>query len=35
MKFWSQLLKQQDENFRFKSFMIELIVAYLADRGFR
>ncbi len=33
MKFWSQLLKQQDENFRFKSFMIELIVAYLADRG--
>lgn len=33
MKFWSQLLKQQDESFRFKSFMIELIVAYLADRG--
>ncbi|MGO8654885.1 nucleotidyltransferase, partial [Rhizobium ruizarguesonis] len=33
MKFWSQLLKQDDENFRFKSFMIELIVAYLADRG--
>jgi hypothetical protein len=33
MKFWSQLRKQQDENFRFKSFMIELIVAYLADRG--
>lgn len=33
MKFWSQLIKQQDENFRFKSFMIELIVAYLADRG--
>jgi hypothetical protein len=33
MKFWSQLRKKQDENFRFKSFMIELIVAYLADRG--
>ncbi|WP_095203535.1 CBASS oligonucleotide cyclase [Mesorhizobium carmichaelinearum] len=33
VKFWSQLIKQQDENFRFKSFMIELIVAYLADRG--
>jgi hypothetical protein len=33
IKFWSQLRKQQDENFRFKSFMIELIVAYLADRG--
>jgi hypothetical protein len=33
MKFWSQLLKQQDENFRFKSFMIELIVAYLVDGG--
>ena len=32
MKFWSQLRKQQDENFRLKSFMIELIVAYLADR---
>ncbi|MUT27059.1 MULTISPECIES: CBASS oligonucleotide cyclase [Mesorhizobium] len=33
MKFWSQLRKQQDENFRFKSFMIELVVAYLADHG--
>jgi len=33
LKFWSQLLKQQDEKFRLKSFMIELIVAYLADRG--
>ncbi len=33
IKFWCQLRKQQDDNFRFKSFMIELIVAYLADRG--
>ena len=33
LKFWAQLRKLENENFRFKSFMIELIVAYLADRG--
>lgn len=33
LKFWCQLRKQEDESFRFKSFMVELIVAYLADRG--
>ena len=33
MKFWAKLRKQENENFRLKSFMIELIVAYLADRG--
>jgi predicted nucleotidyltransferase len=35
IKFWAGLRKRQDTsgNFRFKSFMIELIVAYLADRG--
>lgn len=33
LKFWAKLRKQEDENFRFKSFMIELIVAHLADRG--
>lgn len=33
LKFWARLRKQEDEDFRFKSFMIELIVAHLADRG--
>ena len=33
LKFWAQLEKQRNEGFRLKSFMIELIVAYLADRG--
>ena len=33
LKFWAQLRKQESEEFRFKSFMIEMIVAYLADRG--
>ena len=33
LKFWAQLRKLESEEFRFKSFMIELIVAYLADRG--
>ena len=33
LKFWAQLEKQKNEEFRFKSFMIEMIVAYLADRG--
>lgn len=35
VKFWSKLRKQEDSDFRFKSFMVELIVAYLADRGTR
>lgn len=33
IKFWAGLRKQVDSNFRFKSFMIELILAHLADRG--
>ena len=33
LKFWAQLRKQENEGFRFKPFMIEMIVAYLADRG--
>ena len=33
LKFWAKLRKTENENFRLKSFMIELIVAYLADRG--
>lgn len=35
IKFWAGLRKREDANgnFRLKSFMIELIVAHLADRG--
>lgn len=33
LKFWCNLRKAEDENFRCKSFMIELIIAHLADRG--
>jgi hypothetical protein len=35
VKFWAGLRKREDAsgNFRFKSFMIELITAHLADRG--
>lgn len=34
LKFWAARLKREDENFRLKSFMIELILAELSDRGF-
>ena len=33
MKFWVKGVKERDQQFRFKSFMIELIVAHLADEG--
>lgn len=33
VKFWAGLRKREDTDFRFKSFMIELILAHLADRG--
>lgn len=33
LKFWAKQRKQDDSDFRLKSFMVELIVAYLADRG--
>jgi len=33
LKFWARLMKQVREGFRFKSFMIELILSHLADRG--
>jgi hypothetical protein len=33
VKFWARQRKKDDAEFRFKSFMIELIVAYLADDG--
>ena len=33
LKFWAELQKRENQGFRFKSFMIEMIVAYLADHG--
>ena len=33
LKWWIRLLKRSDSNFKFKSFMAELIVAHLADAG--
>src|SRR3954469_15718950 len=32
-KFWVRNVKQEQEDFRFKSFMVELALAHLADRG--
>lgn len=32
-KFWAKLQKDQNTGFRFKSFMIELIMAHLLDQG--
>lgn len=33
IKFWANIQKQGNENFRFKSFMTELLVAHIADSG--
>jgi hypothetical protein len=33
VKFWARLMKQEREGFRFKSFMIEMILAKLCDDG--
>lgn len=33
LKWWAGELKERDPDFRFKSFMIELICAHLVDRG--
>jgi len=33
IKFWARNLKREREGFRFKSFMIELLLAQLADQG--
>ncbi|NNE40168.1 MAG: nucleotidyltransferase [Marinicaulis sp.] len=33
VKFWAMLRKNENPNFRFKSFMIEMILAHLADNG--
>jgi hypothetical protein len=32
-KFWVQKLKRENENFRFKSFMVEMVLAHLCDQG--
>lgn len=33
LKFWVKNVKQEREDFRFKSFMVELILAHLCDEG--
>lgn len=33
LKFWTRKLKTEQEGFRFKSFMVELVLAHLADSG--
>lgn len=32
-KFWVRNMKRENEGFRFKSFMVELLLSHLADRG--
>ena len=33
LKWWIRIQKQQDDNFKFKSFMAELVIAFLAGKG--
>ena len=33
LKFWVKQRKTEDDNFKFKSFLVELLLAHLADRG--
>lgn len=33
VKFWAGRIKQEQEGFRFKSFMIEMILSHLSDQG--
>ena len=33
VKFWARMMKQERDGFRFKSFMIEMILAKLSDQG--
>lgn len=33
IKFWSRRMKLENEKFRFKSFMVELVLAHLSDQG--
>ena len=32
-KFWARILKREQDGFRFKSFMIEMILSHLCDQG--
>ena len=32
-KYWVRTIKRENENFRFKSFMVELVLSHLADHG--
>ncbi len=32
-KYWVRMIKRENENFRFKSFMVELVLSHLADQG--
>lgn len=33
VKYWVRTIKRENENFRFKSFMVELVLSHLADQG--
>jgi hypothetical protein len=33
VKYWASYMKQSRDGFRFKSFMVEMVLAHLADRG--
>lgn len=33
VKFWVRNMKREDENFRFKSFMVEMVLSHLCDEG--
>jgi hypothetical protein len=33
VKFWTRKVKNEQDNFRFKSFMVELVLAHIADGG--
>ncbi|MCH4538503.1 CBASS oligonucleotide cyclase [Brucella gallinifaecis] len=33
VKFWTRVMKRERDGFRFKSFMVELILAHLQDKG--
>lgn len=33
VKFWTRKMKSEQDSFRFKSFMVELVLAHLADSG--
>ena len=33
VKYWVRTIKRENQNFRFKSFMVELVLSHLADQG--